>query len=293
MPKLNRIISDKTKLLETADVGLMKEIKKIEAKISKMLNVAYDNFSSTGGVLINDMDQSTTTNKAKGRHNNGAIVASKYPKAIQEFLPFFEQLETLNVQLHKTLNKKSIKKLIGGFKAEAIERLSANLVAPKSIEASLVMPIRKVMFEHVTMGIGLKEAKSQLNTFIAGSPEANGHMSRYVNQVATDALNQYDGTVNQKVAQEFGFNAYAYVGSLIKTSREQCIRWINEKGGTLMMDELQSEIDWALANGSGYSAYTPISVETFSVYRGGHNCRHQAIPFDGDNADSSKMIGSL
>ncbi|MFN9108950.1 MAG: hypothetical protein ACK5XN_02555, partial [Bacteroidota bacterium] len=108
-----------------------------------------------------------------------------------------------------------------------------------------------------------------------GTPELNGLYSRYVKQVSRDALGQFDGQINAKIADEFGLDAFRYVGSIIDDSRSQCVRWVGKR--ILEKSEMQSEINWANNNGSGMIPGT--TPENFLVYRGGYNCRHRAIPF--------------
>jgi hypothetical protein len=88
-------------------------------------------------------------------------------------------------------------------------------------------------------------------------------------------LNQFDGQVNSAIANEFGLDAYRYVGSLIDDSRAQCIRWAGKQ--VLLKEDLAKEISWATANGTGMIAGT--TPENFATFRGGYNCRHSAIPF--------------
>jgi len=61
---------------------------------------------------------------------------------------------------------------------------------------------------------------------------------------------------------------------LIEDSRKQCVRWVGKE--ILLFSDLQSEIEWAFNNGTGMNKST--TPDTFAIYRGGYNCRHEAIP---------------
>jgi hypothetical protein len=96
-----------------------------------------------------------------------------------------------------------------------------------------------------------------------------------VKQISRDALGQFDGQINAIIADEFGLDAFRYVGSIIDDSRAQCVRWVGKR--ILEKSEMQSEIAWANNNGSGMIPGT--NPDNFLVFRGGYNCRHRAIPF--------------
>jgi hypothetical protein len=110
---------------------------------------------------------------------------------------------------------------------------------------------------------------------VIGTPELNGLYSRYVKQISRDALGQFDGQINAIIAEEFGLDAFRYVGSLIDDSRPQCVRWVGKR--ILEKSEMPEQIAWANNNGSGMIPGT--NPDNFLVFRGGYNCRHRAIPF--------------
>jgi len=113
-----------------------------------------------------------------------------------------------------------------------------------------------------------------------------GQLKKYVSQVSRDALNQFDGQVNSRIAEEFGLNAFRYVGSIIEDSRPQCVRWVGKE--VLLLDELSNEISWAYSNGTGMIPGT--TRDNFAVYRGGYNCRHSAIPFKLTKSQKQDLI---
>ena len=85
---------------------------------------------------------------------------------------------------------------------------------------------------------------------------------------------QMQGAANQAIANEYELDGYAYVGTEVENTRPQCSRWIDK--GFLYIKELQDEISWANTNGTGMIKGTTPS--TFAIFRGGYNCRHEAIP---------------
>jgi hypothetical protein len=143
------------------------------------------------------------------------------------------------------------------------------------VNANFVEPVRQGLFQNIAAGTTKSDLEQYLTNYILGNPNVDGLYSRYVKQVSRDALNQFDGQVNSRIAEEFDLDAFRYVGSLIDDSRSQCIRWVKKR--ILQKSELDSEIAWSFNNGSGMIAGT--NSENFAVFRGGYNCRHSAIPF--------------
>jgi uncharacterized protein YggL (DUF469 family) len=144
-----------------------------------------------------------------------------------------------------------------------------------------IAPVREGLYRNIMFGATVGETEEFIKSQVVSTKQKDSKLTRYVGQVATDALHQFDGSVNQVAKQSLGLNATQYVGSLIEDSRAQCIKWV---GMSIIKDEnLQEEIDWALAGGqfsnkkcSGMIEGT--TTDTFCINRGGYRCRHRAFP---------------
>ena len=103
----------------------------------------------------------------------------------------------------------------------------------------------------------------------------------YTNQVVHDSIMQYDGKVNKQISKEFKFTKIRYVGSLIRTSRGQCCKWVNMK--YINIKDLPNEIRWASNTNNYYGRFKcggmidDTTKENFIELRGGYNCRHRAF----------------
>lgn len=201
----------------------------------------------------------------------------KYNAQLKNYMVKFDQIEELNYKVHKTLNGVNNKELIkaaGPQKKELIDTITDSLKG-QGVDVNFIAPLKKTMYNNLLLGVPQSEAKSWLKSYIIGEGDKLGHLERYADQVTRDALNQYDGTINNMVRQQFDFNAIRYVGSLVRDSRPQCERWVNM--GYIPISELDAEINWAYNYGSGMIPGT--NKDNFEVYRGGYNCRHEAIPY--------------
>jgi hypothetical protein len=172
------------------------------------------------------------------------------------------------------LSQSELEDLISPVQRTAVQTTLDGLTG-SGVNANFVEPVRQGLFQNIAAGTTKSDLEQYLTNYIVGNPNVDGLYSRYVKQVSRDALNQFDGQVNSRIAEEFDLDAFRYVGSLIDDSRSQCIRWVKKR--ILQKSDLESEIGWASNNGSGMIAGT--NAENFAVFRGGYNCRHSAIPF--------------
>ena len=115
----------------------------------------------------------------------------------------------------------------------------------------------------------------RLNEAIIEKPE----LTRYVRQVATDALFQYDGALNEDIKKEFGFTKFRYLGSLVEDSRPFC-EHMKSLGGVIDIEQLKIALDDFCPNGEpkkgkGDGMIKGTTVANFSINRGGYNCGHR------------------
>jgi hypothetical protein len=206
-----------------------------------------------------------------------AIQKSNFPSSVNEFLREFETIKKFNFDIHKNVNdlsKSELEKLISPIQKNVVDQTMENLTG-SGVNSNFIEPVRQGVFKNIVAGSTITDLESSLKTFIQGTGDTDGLLMRYTKQVSRDALNQFDGQTNARIASEFDLDAFRYVGSLIDDSRPQCRRWVAKS--VLLRDDLQNEINWAFNNGSGMNKAT--TPDNFAVYRGGYSCRHSAIPF--------------
>ena len=208
---------------------------------------------------------------------------SNYKSEIGKLLKSFDDIEDVSLKILNTVND-SIDLTKLGFTDEKkliIGEIS-NEFLRDSFQVNIANDIRKIIARNILTGSPIKALKEDLKNSVGTSINKGGILGRYTQQIATDAVLQYGGTINQKVAIAVKSNAYMYTGSLIETSRPQCKRWRDKYKGILLIDEkiqpygyLPDEIKWAIENGGGYgskgkASYIPLSLYNFAKYRGGY-----------------------
>lgn len=284
-----RIVSAKLDIYDNADDDLFAGLDKTQIAILKAVMGIMNQQNVEGGKLV--INESTTMLLNQLNKDVRRIMQrSTYDDKVSAYLRKFEKIDKLNIELHSMVNDIKLAKInLNPVKTDTINNLTAQLISTQAKDINLSTPIKQIMFETITTGMTLDEARSVLTTFITGDEKRLGHLQRYVSQIARDAVTQYDGKVNSIIAEQYGLTAYRYVGSLIEDSRPQCVRWVGL--GVLPIETLQCEIDWAMkgtcrtklkpvpAAPQGHGMIPGTDVNNFATFRGGYNCRHMAIPF--------------
>lgn len=230
-----------------------------------------------------------------------AVNQSGYLDNIEKLILFLDKIEevTKAAIVDTNTGKKFTKSIVDltQEKKIAIENIALRLSSPESIKINITNDVKKIIYTSVKSGVRLSEAKDILGTLISGDTERGGSLSRYYSTIATDTLNQWQGTVSQTTSEKYGLIDYFYAGDTITTSRPQCIRWANAMGGRLVKEIVEYEMQRARPtirrpnnDFSGYSVYAIPSVVNFPVIRGGHNCRHTAIPYLATVDEANRLI---
>lgn len=274
--KVNEIIEKKLSAMDVADARFLAGFEPIEKKIYEAVRKKVLDMNFESGKSLFDDENVQIINELNDVISN-AISSSGYPKKVNEYLRSFDTIKEFNFDAHKDVNDLSqdeLEQLINPVQKQVVQQTIDGLTG-SGIDTQFIQPMKEGIFKNIVSGATITDLESYLKSYILSDELSLGKFKKYTTQIARDTLNQFDGQVNSRIANEFGLNAYKYVGSLIQDSRPQCVRWVGK--GTLLLDELQTEISWANSNGSGMIPGT--NPENFSVYRGGYNCRHSAIPF--------------
>ena len=259
-----------------ADQNLFQNFDDIEKKIFNEVKKQINKFNTEGGKISFDDKNVDLVNEIDGIIAK-AIKNSDYPKNVNDFLRSFETIKEFNTDIHKNVNDlsdKELNDLINPIQKQTVENTLQGLTG-SGVNTNFIEPVRQGIYQNIVAGSSITDLEKYLTNYIISNAEKLGQFKKYAGQISRDALNQFDGQVNSRIAEDFGLDAFEYVGSLIEDSRPQCRRWVAK--GTLLKSDLENEISWANNNGTGMIPGT--NSENFAIYRGGYNCRHSAIPF--------------
>ena len=273
---IDKLVGKKDKEVLIAENDLLGDFQNIEKKIFDAVKKKINTMNIEGGKILFDDTNTAIVNEIDSVIQK-ALQSSNYPSQVNDFLRSFETIKQFNFDAQKSVNdisEKELSDLINPIQKANVEQTLDGLTGT-GVSTNFIQPVREGIFKNIVAGTTISDMETYLTNYIISNPERMSGLKRYVTQVSRDSLNQFDGQVNSNIAETFGLDAFRYVGSLIEDSRPQCVRWVGKN--VLLLDELQSEINWANNNGTGMIPGT--TPNNFAVFRGGYNCRHSAIPF--------------
>ena len=275
MDFLERILARVQRIIENADDIFFESVEQIQDNIFKVLRETIDKFS-VRGILTKDEDSIKTLNKLRGDMLT-AINDSKLPSKVDTFIGNFETLDGLNEDTHKILNDINIKGLdFKGVQKIETDKVVEGLTSPYGVTSGMLKDIQRSVYSDIMRGESRAKSVDNLEQLVKGE---NNPIEKHIKDVSANTMAQYDGAVQAIIKDEYNLTAQRYIGSIIKTSRNQCVRWVNSFDGIIADQVLEEEIAWALVNGGGYGSGLVPTVANFAVIRGGWNCRHRVIPF--------------
>jgi hypothetical protein len=272
------------KITERVNGILEKTLNTVEPKFVKQVVEWVSKFQTSSGNLTrskSNKDRIATFKTAIERH----LQRAGYYDMISKFLVGFDEMSAAQTEIQQDLNAISLtKSFLNTFKRVAINQVITNM-EKQGLLQSLINPLRNQLNIAVNQGSSLADTVQSIRGQLETTEKRQGILKKLSLQSTRDALGQYDGTVNEAVRKTYKLDAILYVGSLVKDSRAQCERWTqymdNGKRGLILFEQLEQEIMWADANGTGMIPNT--TPENFCQNRGGFNCRHVAYPVRNPN----------
>lgn len=287
MPTLQQLIRKKSDFVEFSDQRLLTSLSGVNAILMKKVLAILNRFFVLEGRL----------DKSKGKQNQKELLkltkeifsvfeSKQYVEKVEAYLADFDKAEELNIDLQKKLSNIKIKDLgLNAQKRKAINEVSNFLLTPKYIQANITKPLRQAMYKAIVTGATFSTLENELRRMIAADEPNKGIMSAYVGQVARDAILQYDGTINGKIADDFEMDAFQIIGSKAKNSRPTCIHMVDSTGVYKKLafkksQYLRKDIPKIISLSKDNPGWNPATVPSnYFILRNGYNCRHQFLPF--------------
>jgi len=276
---ITKILNEGDKILDTSETNFLKSVKAAENLLYKEISKIFEAVDVTNGKLKNN-EKARLFLLSLDKRITDALYNSPYKSAVVNLLKDYDKIALNNIELQAAVNGENI--LFSQI--NGIKQIEANNTLDKllgnGISKDFIAPIRENLYRNILVGSSIEDTQNSIKDFIISTPEKDSRLLRYANQIGRDSIMQFDGAIQQNIASELDLPDYLYTGSLIIDSRAQCVHWANKI--ELKGSELQGEIDTAIKGGyiggRKCGGMNPsCSVQTFSIYRGGYNCRHRAI----------------
>jgi hypothetical protein len=150
-----------------------------------------------------------------------------------------------------------------------------NQFLDNGLNQNFVQPLRDLIYQNVTSGLSLADAKAQLKEYISGGKDVTGKLGRYLDQTAIQAVDTYEGIINNKLMKEFEYDGLLMTGSLIDTSSPQCRFVINELKGRITPENWPQVVAHVGKNAPLIEGTT---FENLPIQRLHYGCRHSFYP---------------
>lgn len=266
MFKLDQIIEEST-------ARLLEAIAAKEPKVMERLLELIARLDTRGGKFLTTPFNENAL-RLVDQYIKSILVDLRVNDDIFEFVKTFDDAAAYALDLQKRINGiNPTDTILTKWRNFQISNTVQNLVG-NGLEQRFSQPVTKILAQAVYSEGSLSDVLKAVREYAETNDRSKGGLLSHYTQVSMDAVGQYAGSVHKIVANKYGLDALEYVGSLVKDSRPQCVRWVGM--GTIPLANLKKEIAWAERYGSGLIPET--TPDNFTLYRGGYNCRHEAIP---------------
>src|SRR4028119_959351 len=193
-----------------------------------------------------------------------------YNAAVGAFISQFSRVSKLMDLYFVTVTASySVKPLYEAVRQANIDTTVASLLG-SGLDANLKDPVIRLLKQNIAGGSDSRALRSLLEADILGTPTINPTLTRYVKQVSSDSLYQFEANYLQVVSNDLGLQHYYYQGTTIGDSRIFCVQ---RAGKYFRADEVK---EWAELSWSGRIKGT--NASNILTNRGGYGCRHLIIP---------------
>lgn len=239
-----------------------------------MLKVIDDTFDVKAGQIVADADFVSKLNKLTDEVISLIQQAPEFKGSVSQFV------KRLNGDVSSSIS--DFQQAVNGVVVPAFEE-AKKVAVDETIEQLLgnglnqnfVQPLRDLIYQNVTNGLSLSQAKQQIKEYIQGGKDASGKLSRYIDQTAQQAVDTYSGVINKKLLETFEYNALLVTGSIIDNSSPQCRYVIEDLSGKIKRDQWGEVKDHVGVN-------TPLipgtTFDTLPIMRLHWGCRHSFYP---------------
>lgn len=289
-------MADQKQLLDLIEGAITRLNKKIPGIQKALLNDILDQLRGLKldgkSNIVSSVKNIRLLATIKGRLQK-VILTPSYKKAIKEYLKVFEAVSDYHAQAFKEIEKEfKPPQIVKEIKTQTIEDVVTKLTEA-GISVNVGDKISDILRTNITTGTSYASLADQLRESILKT-ETPGILERYVNQIATDAVNQYSAQYMQTVSSDLGYEWFRYGGTDITTTRPFCdamtdIKYfhisqvpdlLKAKDLYYMKDGVKTKVPIYDKTGLPHGMMPGTDAYNFFVRRGGFNCGHQIFPTD-------------
>jgi len=271
------LIGDKEQLIQKSYDDIIEEMKNIQENVYKVIIqflLKHQNQKPTKKQLL-------TINKLLADH----LSKTNFNDPVRRYLKSFDQVEDIAKKIVGNEIGTDLSAMnISVEKQMMVDEILNGILSEDMINANLKQPLRKMLFRYTTTNITMQQIEQELQSFILADRSKLGFAEKFVREIASEALWQFDGMINQKIATEYELDGFRFIGSLIVTSEPQCVQMINGTGelgemrinGKYASKDLPKIIKKLKSNYKGVAK--DLNESNYYTKRNHWGCRHSIIP---------------
>lgn len=284
MPAVEELVDENALIAEQVAAEFEGQFGSLEDELVRRLRKLLKKFPTKGGRFVVDATSNQLLTEID-RVVRQVMKMEDIRSSVRDLLPEFDRIaENVSLMHGEESDIRVSKALVNENKARMID-LTINGVIEGGYNADFVVPVKRILYQHVNFGAEVDQADTAIKALVKGDKV----LTRHAGTMARDALNQYEGQVHKEIANKYDLHNYRYIGNLlpghiakkgprkgklIGGTRPQCRRWL--KMGIITQEQLPKEIAWMLKNGTGWIPGTTAAI--WPIVRGGYGCLHTALP---------------
>lgn len=279
-----------TKLNDSVDgaiAAVNASIPGIQRRLLEELEIIVRDLDYTG----NDISVTVKNMRVIGsisRKLRRLIMSEGYQEAIKAYLKAFSEVTTLqNAYMRSVTSEFKVTPVLKQIREQSITSTVESLTE-QGLTANVADKIKDVLRRNITSGGTFRQLMQQVRETVVSTKAGEGILERYVKQITTDSINQYNRNYLQTATEATGMEWFQYTGSLIETSRCFCEamrrkRWFHISDiPSLLKGEFPewAEMECAMYDRTGLpqGMVAGTNASNFLTYLGGYNCGHRAVP---------------
>ncbi len=204
---------------------------------------------------------------------------SIWDKSINEFLPVFQTIQDMNVQMQYDYNKLKVEVQNLNPSRQYIYQ-QAKYALTTAVAPQYVEPITTVLMQQVTGGASIQQGLSILEKWNEGKLSDGRYtnkimapnLEKYARQMAVDAAFSLDRSINGIIRDRYELDKFLYAGGIKQSSRPLC-RYLISLKRKIAFDELPPLFE---LYPDGLIENT--NRQNFVVRCGGYQCFHRCFP---------------
>jgi len=150
------------------------------------------------------------------------------------------------------------------------------------VDANFLNIILEKIQDSITVGGNVNDLIDELQLYITGGDTGVGALKRYVTQVSSDSINQFNANYSQAVTSDLGFEWYKYTGTVIAHTRPFCSDFVNKYYHKKEVEQLGVKINpftsRLLTSPQLKGRIKGTNASNIFTFKGGWNCRHFFAP---------------